>query len=108
MIRPRNITEERCSKEKEFSIITLVSDKHIYGNMVRSFENSGFDSTNSEFLFIDNTCTNQGDGFSGLNHALSIAKGQYLLLAHQDILLEFDDIEVLRNAISEIDILDSN
>ena len=91
---------------KEFSICTLVTRKDEYQEMIETFYSKGFTNENSEFLYIDNSETNKADGFSGLNHFLAQSNGEYTIVCHQDIRLEFDDIVKLQERIKEMDQLD--
>jgi hypothetical protein len=47
--------------------------------MLNSFNKKGFNHTNTEFLYIDNTKYNAFDAYSGINHILNIATGQYII-----------------------------
>lgn len=91
-----------------FSICTLVTNVSEYQEMADSFKNAGFDDKNSEFLYIDNSNGNTYDGYSGLNKFLNTATGKYIILCHQDILLNFDNLEVLNQRIAEMDKIDPN
>jgi hypothetical protein len=90
----------------EFSICTLVTNLSEYQEMIESFKNAGFTETISEFLYIDNSKGNIFDGYSGLNKFLNTAEGKYIIVCHQDILLNFDNIDVLRQRIAQIDTID--
>lgn len=92
----------------QYSICTLVTDASEYEKMLNSFKNKGFDEQNTEFLYISNVDNNQYDGYTGLNHMLNTAIGEYVVLCHQDILLNFDDKTVLDNCISELGMKDKN
>ena len=72
------------------------------------FNKAGFNKTNSEFCYLDNRDKNAYDGYSGLNKAIHISKGQYIILIHQDVRLEFDNINDLRQKIQEIQAKDHN
>src|SRR6185437_1409186 len=61
-----------------------------------------------EYLYIDNSTQNKYDAYAGLNKFLLEAKGKYVILCHQDILLNYDNIDVLEQRIKEIDNLDPN
>lgn len=98
----------QSNKTIDFSICTLVTDLQEYEEMLKSFEMAGFTDENSEFLYIDNSNGNAHDGYSGLNKFLNIASATYIIICHQDILLDFDTIHVLKQRISELDILDSD
>ena len=92
----------------EFSVFTLVNDQDQYEKLLNSFNKAGFNETNSEFCYLDNRDKNAYDGYSGLNKAIHISKGQYIILIHQDVRLEFDNINDLRQKIQEIQAKDHN
>ncbi len=92
----------------EFSICTLVTRKEEYEEMLQSFIKAGFRKEDCEFLYLDNSIENKYDGFSGLNLFLDQAKGKYIIIGHQDILIEKDDISQLRKCINELDKVDPN
>ncbi len=94
--------------EFEFSICTLVTRKQEYTEMLNSFSKAGFGTDTCEYLYLDNSIDNKYDGFTGLNLFLDQAKGKYIIICHQDILIEKDDINQLRNLISELNELDAN
>lgn len=104
-IKPFSISSNKNSDfyDYEFSIFTLVNDKDQYKELLKSFEKAGFNTKNSEFGYLDNILTNSYDGFSGLNRALHIAKGKYIILVHQDVRLKFDGIEILKAKIESIE-----
>lgn len=93
---------------KKFSICTLVTNFDEYSEMSASFKKAGFNEENSEFFYIDNSNGNSDDGFSGLNKFLNLSTAQYIIICHQDILLQFDNIDILNQRITEINILDPN
>jgi len=86
----------------KYSVCTLVTDSNEYEKMILSFQKQGFNSNNTEFLYISNINNNQYDGYSGLNHMLNTANGKYVILCHQDILLRYDDESSLNKCISEL------
>jgi len=90
----------------DFSICTLVTRLQEYEQMVASFVQAGFSPTTCEFLYADNTQANAFDAYSGLNTMLQQAKGKYVILCHQDILLEFHRREELEQRIEELHALD--
>ena len=108
MIKTINISEIAKQSSVDFSICSLVTNKSQYDEMVSSFVSKGFDEINSEFLYIENSKKNYYDGFSGLNLFLRSARGKYILLCHQDILLHDHDISQLRKKIAELNQLDKN
>lgn len=91
--------------EKEFSICTLVNDFQVYNNMVGSFQAKGFGGE-CEYLYIDNSLGNVYDAFSAINFFLRIAKGRFVILCHQDVLLHADGKDKLLKEIGEIDSID--
>jgi hypothetical protein len=76
--------------------------------MIASFKNAGFNDDTTEFIYVDNSDGNSDDGFSGLNKFLNLATGKYIIICHQDILLKYDNIDVLIHCIAELDTLDPN
>jgi hypothetical protein len=92
----------------KYSVCTLVTKASEYKGMIRSFRDKGFDDKNTEFLYISNIDSNQYDGYTGLNHMLNTAVGKYIILCHQDILLNFDDKTALDNCIYELNNKDKN
>lgn len=92
----------------EFSICTLVTKTDEYEIMLNTFKEKGFTNENSEFLFIDNSTSNNYDGYTGLNNFLSQSKGKYIIVCHQDIRLDFDGLDELNTCINEIEKIDSN
>src|SRR5208337_3642549 len=92
----------------KYLICTLVTDWNHYQQMLDSFMEAGFTCDIAEYLYMDNRGTNTIDAYSGINKFLSIAKGWYVILCHQDILLEYDRIEQLEKCISQLNDLDPN
>lgn len=90
----------------EYSVCTLVTDFDEYREMVASFNRAGFTDADTEFLYVDNSNGNTEDGYSGLNKFLNRASGKYIIICHQDILLKFDDVGVLKQRLAEMDRLD--
>ncbi len=81
---------------------------HEYEEMVSSFKQAGFNSSECEFLYIDNSSQNYTDAYKGLNRFLHYAKGKYIIICHQDILLNKDRMENLDEKLGELDHLDPN
>ncbi|NCD70357.1 hypothetical protein [Mucilaginibacter agri] len=102
------IREVGIQPEYEFSVCTLVTNKAEYAEMVTSFIDAGFSKDICEFRYIDNSTDNSFDAYAGLNLFLQHAKGRYIILCHQDILINFDDISILRNCIDDIAVIDKN
>lgn len=98
------ISREVISEPKydfEYSFCSLVSNTSLYMRMLSSFEAAGFDDKACEFLFINNTSSNQGDGYTGLNRMIAHARGKYVVLCHQD-LLAIDSKEALDKRLAEL------
>lgn len=77
-----------------FSICTLVTRPDQYARMLQSYRDAGF-GDDCEYLCIDNSGGNVFDAFRGYNAFLVEARGEYVILTHQDIELSFDDRAVL-------------
>ncbi|MES2427909.1 MAG: hypothetical protein V4560_13100 [Bacteroidota bacterium] len=92
----------------EFSICTLVTRKDEYREMLESFLNKGFDKNTCEYLYIDNSTSSMFDAYTGLNHFLQHAKGKYIILCHQDILVHDHDRKHLADRIAEIESRDKD
>lgn len=104
---PKSINKTR-EYDYKYTICTLVTDPVEYKEMFTSFTKAGFSENICEYLYADNSIENTFDAFYGINRFLQEAKGRYIILCHQDILLHDDNIEVLDNRIKEIDDLDPN
>ncbi|TCC97567.1 hypothetical protein [Pedobacter hiemivivus] len=92
----------------EFSICTLVTKKTEYQEMLNSFYEKGFKPGLCEFLYIDNTETCTLDAYKGLNKFLQEAKGKYIILCHQDIIIHDHDIQHLLLNIDDIEKADKD
>ena len=90
----------------EYAFCTLVTSEQEYAEMLASLEKKDFTNENSEFLYIDNINVNTYDAYSGLNKMLSLSNAKYVILCHQDIRFDFDNIDTLKNRILEISKLD--
>ncbi|WP_375427111.1 hypothetical protein [uncultured Sphingomonas sp.] len=73
--------------------------------MVRSYRDAGF-GDDCEFLCIDNSRGNIYDAFSGYNAFLVEARGEHIVLTHQDVELCFDDRRALEDRLKGLDALD--
>jgi len=90
----------------KYSVCTLVTQHDQYQEMLDSFRAGGFTPSNSEFLYVDNSQANKYDSYSAINRFLHLARGDYIILCHQDIRLHSDKLEVLDRRINELDALD--
>ena len=97
---------DTIKEEKTYSICTLVTDLDEYKYMLESFENAGFNTSNSEFIYIDNSKSNKYDAYIGLNKCLNTATGKYIILCHQDILSKYDNEQTLNECIKEVTKID--
>src|SRR5690606_10227683 len=71
----------------DFSICTLVNNKQEYEEMMASFVEAGFSLSTCEFLYVDNSGKNQFDAYAGLNIMLQRARGKYVILCNQELLI---------------------
>lgn len=85
-----------------YTIATLVTDLAQYAAMRASFVDHGFDQSNTEYLYVDNTRSPQTDAFRGLNALLDAARSPYVILCHQDVRLLTDDRAALDARLAEL------
>lgn len=91
----------------KFTIGTLVTDWSLYQEMRNTFTNNGFDD-DCEYIVIDNTQSNRLDAYQGLNDILSKARGDYVILCHQDVTLDTHDRQDLEKIIADLEAIDGN
>ena len=91
-----------------FSVCTLVTDLAEYQTMLNSFLRAGFKDEFCEFIYVDNSQMNKYDAYAGLNKMIRAASGKYIILCHQDVELNFDNLEVLEERIKEVNVLDQD
>jgi hypothetical protein len=91
---------------KLFSFCTLVTKPNQYNEMIESFIDKGF-TDDCEYLHIDNVDSNQFDAYTSIRKFLLLAKGEYLIFCHQDI-LAIDNFDKLNQSIKELNNKDSN
>jgi hypothetical protein len=89
-----------------YSVCTLVTDETCYLNMLASFRAAGFDGPETEFLYVDNRSGTRYDGYAAVNEFLHRARGEYVILCHQDILLHADRRDTLDHRLAELSRLD--
>ncbi len=104
--QPRKIEKDEVF-EFEFSLCTLVTNMAEYIEMQESFINGGFTTDICEYLYIDNIAKNTFEAYAGLNRFLREAKGKYIILCHQDILLLEHGMKDLQARIKEIENTDT-
>ncbi|ALL56336.1 hypothetical protein [Mycobacterium haemophilum] len=85
-----------------FSICTLVTRPAEYSEMVESFVSHGFTPADCEYLCLDNSESNRFDAFRGYNLFLSEARGDFIILCHQDIVLLDDGRAELEQRLDEL------
>ncbi|MEQ1672560.1 MAG: hypothetical protein ABL893_17030, partial [Hyphomicrobium sp.] len=86
---------------------TLVTDRAQYDCMRASFTAGGFQDHDCEYIFIDNTGPGQTDAYRGLNALLNAARGQTVILCHQDVRLLSDGRDVLDQRLAELSARDA-
>jgi hypothetical protein len=92
-----------------YSICTLVTRTQEYLEMLNSFIEAGFTKDICEYLIVDNSGTNKMDAYEGINSFLRRARGEYVILCHQDILItDTSSKHLLDKRIAELDARDSN
>lgn len=67
-----------------FSICSIITSDEEYQEMKQSFETCGF-TGDCEYIIADNTRENNFDAYQAINRFIREAKGQYLLIVHQDV-----------------------
>lgn len=92
----------------KYSLCTLLTDKAQYLDTLSYFRKAGFTEPESEFLYIDNTAGNKYDAYSGVNQFFQKARGDYIILCHQDLELHVDNKDKLDRIIEEISQIDEN
>jgi hypothetical protein len=107
-LKVRKKLESIESPEFAFSICTLVTRPGEYDEMISSFYHAGFTDKDCEFLYVDNSENNIADAFMGINWFLSHAKGEYIIICHQDILLNKDNRDALHIHLRTLDQIDPN
>jgi hypothetical protein len=87
-----------------FSICSIITDMEEYGEMKRTFEQCGFDN-GCEYLVADNTKQNQFDAYVAINRFLREAKGEYIVIVHQDVRC-IDPATKLRQILDDLSLRD--
>jgi hypothetical protein len=104
-IRADHRWQEECIR---YSICTIITRRSEYSEMVDSFKSGGFHEPDCEFLYLDNTLGNAFDAYAGNNLFMNVARGQFIILCHQDVLLIEDGRTELDTLISNLTELDPN
>ena len=79
-----------------------------YAQMLASFRAGGFDAPETEYLFIDNSQSNGFTAYDGLNRLLEVARGDFIVLCHQDLRLLDDGRAALDARLAELDARDQD
>lgn len=85
-----------------YAIASLVTDLAQFDAMRASFQSGGFGDGDCEYLFLDNTGTEQTDAYRGLNALLNAAAAQFVILCHQDVRLLADGRAELDRRLDEL------
>jgi hypothetical protein len=85
----------------DFTICTIVNDMAEYEIMKKTFVDNGF-TDKCEYIIADNCNGNQFDAYQAISHFLKIAKGEYLIIVHQDVRV-LDNKETLNNCLRTLD-----
>lgn len=85
-----------------YSITSLVTSLEQYQAMQASFSALGFTPADCEYLYIDNTGPDQTGAYAGLNALLNAARGQIVILCHQDVRLIEDGRTALDNRLDAL------
>lgn len=89
-----------------YSICTFVTSRASYAQMLASYRQRGFVTPRCEFLYIDNTAGNTCDAFQGGNALLAAARGRYVIVCHQDVVLIEHGLVHLDRCIDEVSRVD--
>ena len=90
----------------KFSICTIVNNNEEYEIMKDLFEQKGF-TENCEYLMADNSTLNEFDAYQAISRFLKMAKGEYIIIVHQDVRL-IDDRLQLEKCLNELEVTDAN
>lgn len=104
--RPVALSEARPIGAPRYSVCTLVTRHDQYDAMRASFAAGGFTGDVAEYLYVDNSAGNRLDAFEAIRGFIRAARGAYVVLCHQDVLLTHDRREALDRRIAELDALD--
>lgn len=104
---PKKIYNQESFRFK-YSICTLVNKPDEYDNMVASFVKAGFEESDCEFIYSDNSINNEFEAFSGINRFLRESQGEFIIICHQDTLITIDNRKQLEKQIDLVTKLDPN
>ena len=89
-----------------FTIATLVNNRTHYDEMRATFLDGGFTAGDCEYLFVDNTGPQQTCAYRGLDRMLAEARGDYVILCHQDVRIVDDGRHELEARLADLDTRD--
>jgi hypothetical protein len=96
------VIPDRAEPSPIFSVCTLVNDPAQHAAMRASFVGGGFVPGTAEFLRLDNSAGNTWCAYTGLAHLLDAARGEYVVLCHQDVRLLSDGAAELAARLTEL------
>lgn len=99
---PNALEIDQLSLTYQFAVCTLVTDLSEYQGMLESFNSAGFTQNNTQFIYADNSENNKLDAYQAIRKFLTHSDAEYIILCHQDILLDFDHIEQLSDVLDEL------
>ena len=102
MAQLREITAAKAPSAVRYSVCTMMTKPDEYSALQKSFQDAGFEDDFCEFLYIDNSLTNQCEAFHAINRFLQEATGDYIILCHQDVRLHDHNLHDLDRVIADI------
>ena len=97
-----------ANADVSYTIASLINDRVHYAAMLASFRAGGFMDADCEYLFIDNSLENRACAYRGLDAMLSAARGEAVILCHQDVRLLSDDRQTLDARLAGLSARDSD
>jgi len=101
-MRISSATEAGIGARPRYTIATLVNDEVQYLAMLSAFRIGGFAEPEVEFLAARGATS----AFEALNALLSVARGEFVILCHQDVRLLADNRDSLDLRLAELNALD--
>ena len=102
------ITAARPVNPVRYSICSLITSHAEYAEMLASFRAGGFDGPAAEYLYIDNSARNGFTAYDGLNRLIEAARGEFIVLCHQDLRLIEDGAAKLDAVLGALEARDPN
>lgn len=106
IIKPLRLDTASAPTTLRYSICTMVTHWPMYQKMLESCRQAGFTEADCEFLYVDNSETNQFDAYTAIQRFFFEARGQYIILCHQDVLFDHDPRAKLEQCITELESID--